>query len=284
MKDSKKYAKNISKLYRNLKQHSDKIKKVNYEDPIEAVVYATVSESMKSTSARNATKKLSQHFVDLNDLRVSRVEEIVDIFGVDTEASMKTAGALTGTLNSIFNKFNTVSLSELTEVGKRQAKKDIESLKHISNFVTSYCFLTAFHGHAIPLTQEMIDYLKVNDLVHGKSSASDISGFLERQITVANAYEFYWLLREESEKQSKKTQKVVREIAAKAAKEEAAKKKKMAKKKAAKKSAKNPEKKSTKKRTSKKVTKENSPKKTTKKPSKKKTVTKKKTKKKVKKS
>lgn len=241
MKDSKKYAKDISKLYRYLKQNSGKAKPVSYEDPIEAIVYAVVSERMKASTAKSVAKKLLRHFVDLNDLRVSRCEEIVDIFGVDTADSHKTATSLTGVLNSIFCKFNEVSLSSLEDSGKRQVKKDLESLRYISSFVMSYCFLTAFHGHAIPMTQEMIDYLKVNGLVHEKSSDPDIAGFLERQITVANAYEFYYLLREESEKQSSKTQKVVREkaaILAKKAAAEAAREKKKAEKKALKKKAK----------------------------------------------
>jgi hypothetical protein len=65
--------------------------------------------------------------------------------------------------------------------------------------------LTALQGHAIPLNSAMIDYLKTNELVHTEAGYEEIEGFLTRQIPAKNAYEFYSLLRHESE--SPKSQK-----------------------------------------------------------------------------
>ena len=63
--------------------------------------------------------------------------------------------------------------------------------------------------------------LKDNKLVHPKSKDGEIEGFLERQISAANAYEFYRLLKEESRKADKIKRK---DEAKKAAKKKTAKK------------------------------------------------------------
>ena len=59
--------------------------------------------------------------------------------------------------------------------------------------------LTSLHGHAIPLTEKIVNYLKMNDLVDGDADEQQISGFLTKQISAKNGYEFYALLRHESE-------------------------------------------------------------------------------------
>ncbi len=61
--------------------------------------------------------------------------------------------------------------------------------------------LTSLHGHAIPLTKKMIEYLRSNQLVHPDADEQQIEGFLARQISAENAYEFYALLRRCSESQ-----------------------------------------------------------------------------------
>jgi len=55
----------------------------------------------------------------------------------------------------------------------------------------------------------MIEYLKGNELVDQDADEQQIGGFLAKQIPAKNGYEFYTLLRHESEKRTaKKTKKV----------------------------------------------------------------------------
>ena len=223
MKDSRTYGQKIGKLFRSLKQKYAKVKKIDFDEPAYALVYAIVSERTRVSKAKTIVKRIEKHFVGLNDLRVSRTEEILDILGASSEDTRKTASMLTQVLNSIYNRYNMVSLASLKEVGKRQARKQLEKLDGLSSFAVNYCFLTALRGHSIPLTQKMIGYLKAGELVHPDATDDEISGFLERQITAANAYEFYSLLRQESEKAKsskparKEAKKAVRKSGKKAA-------------------------------------------------------------------
>ena len=199
MKNSREYAQKVQKLYRSWKREYPKVQKVTYDEPTDAIVYATLSENMSEAATQAAIKKFTDYFVDLNDLRISRVEEIVELLGEDTSVTRQIASTLTRTLIAIFDEYHTVSLKALRKVGKRPAKQVLQRLDGISHFVVNYCMLTAMQGHAIPLTKQMIEYLRSNELVDPEADEQQIEGFLTRQISAKNAYEFYALLRHESE-------------------------------------------------------------------------------------
>lgn len=243
MKDGRKYSKEIQKLYRSLKHNCPKIEECTYDEPVKAIVYALISEDTTESVARSAIKKFDDYFVDFNDLRVSRDEEIIDQFGADTVENRAIASKITLVLRSIFDKYNVVSLEELRKTGKRPAKQAIEKLEGISRFAVDYCMLTSLQGHAIPLTKKMIEYLRCEQTVHPDADEQEIDGFLTRQISAGNAYQFYYLLRLASEtakakakkkavKKVKKAKEVVKKTATKTKKTNVKKKtKKKAKKK-----------------------------------------------------
>ena len=199
MKDSKEYSRKLQKLYRSLKQKYTKPQKVVYEEPLEALVYAVISENMTGKAAQSAMKRISDNFVDLNDLRVSLSAEIMEVLGEDTSVTRNTASSLTKVLRAVFNRYNTISLEELKKMGKRPARHTLEQLDGTSAFVVDYCMLTSLQGHSIPLTKNMVQYLINNKIVHPASNEQEIEGFLTRQISARNGYEFYTLLRQESE-------------------------------------------------------------------------------------
>ncbi len=96
MKDSKKYAEKLLKLYRSRKREYGKVNKPKYEFSTDALIYAIVSENIPDSAAQSAVKKLARHFVDWNDLRVSRPEEIVDVLGKDNPEYRRIADARRG--------------------------------------------------------------------------------------------------------------------------------------------------------------------------------------------
>lgn len=209
MKNSKDYAKKIQKLYRALVRKNPKTQKVDDLNVTDSIIYAIVSSEMSEKSATAATKRLAEHFVDWNDLRVARTDEIIEILQKDTHATKNIASTLLEVLNDIFNQYHKVDLEALKKEGKRPARHALEKIEGISRFVVDYCMLTSLKGHAVPLTNNMIEYLKSNELVEPDADEQQIGGFLAKQIPAKNGYEFYALLRHESEiSANKKTKKV----------------------------------------------------------------------------
>ncbi len=220
MKNSKEYAGRLQKLYRGLKPGRTKIEAVAYEDPLEAVIYGIVSERMRDDVAQAAMVGIRDTFIDWNDLRVSRVEEIVEIFGEDTPATRSTGAALTMVLRAVFDAYHALTLQPLKKMGKRPAKQALEELQGMSRFAVNYCMLTSLQAHAIPLTASMVDYLRQQEVVDPQADEEDIEGFLSRQVAAKNGYEFYALLRRASEsaRVAKKKKKKTRRKSSKVAK------------------------------------------------------------------
>ena len=207
MKNSKDYSKKIQQLYRSLSRKYPKVQKVSHENVIDAVIYAVISADMSEKQTDSIIKKFTEYFVDWNDLRVSRAEEIVEVMGKDTTATTDIALALNKILTCIFNDYHKVSLETLKKIGKRPAKQALEKIDGITRYMVDYSLLTALGGHAIPLTDGMIKYLRSNELVNPDADDQQVGGFLAKQISARNGYEFYALLRHESEsaKEKRKT-------------------------------------------------------------------------------
>jgi endonuclease III len=199
MKNGKEYSKKVQKLYRSLKRKYPGVQKAIYDEPVDALVYAIISAELSEPAAQSAIKRLADYFADWNDLRISRAEEIVEAIGPEASAARDIASALTTALRAVFSKYNMVSLKALYKMSKRPAKGVLEKIDGTNRFVVDYCMLTSLHGHAIPLTKKMIEYLRSNELVHAEADEREIEGFLARQVSAENAYEFYSLLRRQSE-------------------------------------------------------------------------------------
>lgn len=227
MKNSKEYSKKIRDLYRSLKAKHPKVKKATYDEPADAVVYAIVGENMNGPATESAIKRFADYFIDLNDLRVSQEEEIVEVLDEDTPVTKDTASNLTKALKAVFDQYNSVSLESLKKIGKRPARQVLEKMDGISHFAVNYCMLASLQSHSIPLTKRMIEYLRNNQLVDPDTDEQQIEGFLAKQISAENAYEFYVLLRRQSEsRKTKKKKKTVRKVKAKKATKSKKKKKK----------------------------------------------------------
>lgn len=216
MKNSKEYSKKIQSLFRSLKRKYPKVQAVSYEKVEDALVYSVISEKMSEKKAESAIKGFAEYFVDLNDLRVSRVEEITEMLGENTPLTREIASRIIRVLQNIFNDYHKINLEVLKKLGKRPARQILEKIDGASRFVVNYCMLTSLHGHAIPLAEDMIEYLRSNDLVDSNADEQQIAGFLAKQISAKNGYEFYALLRCESEKfKGRKKTKTKRKIKSK---------------------------------------------------------------------
>lgn len=237
MKNSKEYSNKVKKLYASLKRDNAKVQKITYDDPVEAIVFGVVSEYMSLSETKSVVRKLLNHFVDYNDLRVGRSEEIIYVLGDKQQRVVDMSEALKDSLYAVFNKYGRMSLAELKDMTKKAGRQELISLGAISPFVVNYVVLTALGGHAMPVTKKMAEYLKADELVDSGAEDEDIARFLERQISASEAYSFYELIRRQSD--SAKVKKAIKKKTdvKKSVEKKAAVKKKTTEKKKAKKTA-----------------------------------------------
>jgi endonuclease III len=204
MKNNKEYGAKIDKFLRSVKS-GQKVKPADFADPVDALIYGLISESVMERHAKKIFKNLQSHFIDYNDLRVSRSEEIQEILEDLTPKGEQLAVNLTKMLSAVFDKYDGMSLKTIDAQGKRQARKELEELSGATHFAVNFCFLASLQGHAIPLTEPMLQYLKDHELVDSQNTQEEIETFLERHISASRGWEFYELLRQAAETGSKKT-------------------------------------------------------------------------------
>lgn len=204
MKTNKEYGVKIDKFFRSVKS-GQKIKPAEFADPIDALIYGLISESTTERQAKRVLKNIQSHFVDYNDLRVSRTEEVQEILEDFTSRGEQIAMNLTKMLSSVFDKYDGMSLKTIDAQGKRQAKKELDELPGATHFAVNFCFLAALEGHAIPLTEPMLQFLKDHEMVDAQLTLDEIETFLERHISASHGWEFYELLRQAAESGSKKS-------------------------------------------------------------------------------
>ena len=191
MKNSKEYSDKLGRFLGGMKKKSKVPDLPEFNDPLETLIYGIICECMTEANAARVFKRIRSHFVDFNDLRVSRTEEILDVMDTVSPQAQQAAEMITRVLNEVYEKYDRMSLDVLKEGGKRQGRKELEDLQGISRFAVDYCFLIALGGHSIPLKESMTRLLLEEELIHPDSSEDEIHGFLERQINATDGWMFY---------------------------------------------------------------------------------------------
>lgn len=144
--------------------------------------------------AERAYKKLSQSFLDVNELRVSLVEEIVESIGVRYPMAEERSRRLRDSLHEVFLREHAVSFDGLKDMPKRGAKQYLDGISHAPPFVTGRVMLLALGGHAAPIDDRMLDLLKDEGVFEEEIDLSGAIAILERHVKAANAVETHLLL------------------------------------------------------------------------------------------
>ncbi len=227
MRNSREYAAVLSKLVRRIRREQGAVEEPELHDPQTELVLACLSFHAPEAKAKAALSKLNGSFVDINELRVCRENEVARMLGTGYPAARETAGLLITSLKALFEKQDTVSLDDLHAMGKRDAKAYLESLEGLPPYVVARVMLRGLGGHSFPLHDKMLEMLRDEEVIDPNADVADVQGFLERQIAAKDILKHYMLLREYADsydgKKTATTKKVTRNSTTK--KKTAAKKK-----------------------------------------------------------
>ena len=102
---------------------------------------------------------------------------------------------ITQSLNFIFEHEHTLSLDRLKSVSKREARQFLRDLPGINAFVEAYVMQFAFDGHAVPIDDEILAYLKGQEIVDDSTSIEDAQKFVEHHLKADEVDEFSAVIR-----------------------------------------------------------------------------------------
>ena len=194
MKNATKYADDLRSLCKKLtKQFPPEARQP--QDPLKALVRGAMSFDVPDGKAEDAMRLIDREFVDLNELRVATDLEIQELLGVRYPQIERRVSMITQSLNDIFEREHTLSLDRLKTVSRRDARQFLRELPEIHAFVEAYVMLFAFEGHAFPIDDEILAYLKEQEVVEENATLDDAQRFIEHQLKDEECYSLYWGMR-----------------------------------------------------------------------------------------
>ncbi len=197
MKNATKHAEELRSLYRKLlKEHKPEPREPM--DPLKALVRGAMGFDVSDDRADAAMKAIDKEFVDLNELRVATDLEIQALLGGRYPAIEKRVAMITLALNNIFEREHTLSLDRLKTISKREARQFLRELPDIHPFVEAYVMLFGFDGHAVPVDDQMLAYLRDRGVVEAATTLEDAQKFLEHAVKSEEHYDLYAALRRAS--------------------------------------------------------------------------------------
>jgi hypothetical protein len=102
---------------------------------------------------------------------------------------------ITQSLNNIFEREHTLNLGRLKTLSKREARQFLRELPEIVPFVEAYVMLMSLDGHAMPIDEEILAYLREQEIVDEETSAEEAQKFLEHHLKAEEVYDFFALIR-----------------------------------------------------------------------------------------
>lgn len=207
MKNASKHADELKTLYKRLAKETHPEPRQSQE-PLKALVRGAMSFDVSDARAEEAMRHIDREFVDLNELRVATDLEIQELLGVKYPSIERRVSMITHALNRIFEKEHTLSLDRLKTISKRDARQFLRELPDIHPFVEAYVMLFAFDGHAFPVDNEIVAFLKLNGALDEETGVEDAQRFVEHHLKAEECHDLYAAFRrlspEEAGKKKKK--------------------------------------------------------------------------------
>jgi endonuclease III len=172
--------------------------------PVEHAMRTILSEEATSEQVEQAMGRIRRHFVDLNDLRVSRPREIRDVLGPNFPRSGQKARVMPRILDQVFKQFNSMVWDFLHEMGKVEARVYFEKLEDVRPFLAAVLARDCTGAHAFPVDLDVARVLgRLGILDPSSHSEAEMQALLERAIKANRAYESHWSVKRLAEEHCK---------------------------------------------------------------------------------
>lgn len=206
MKNATKHADTLKALCKKLtREHPAPDKEP--ADALRTLVRAAMSYDVSDAKAEEAMRLIEKEFVDLNELRVATDLEIHELLGVRYPEIERRVAMITLALNNIFEREHTLSLERLKTVSRRDSRQFLRELPDIHPFVEAYVMLYAFDGHTFPVDNEILAFLKEEEVIEESATQEDAQKFIEHNLKAEEMHPFFKAVRAAAFEDSRKKKK-----------------------------------------------------------------------------
>ncbi|MEM7229905.1 MAG: hypothetical protein AAF432_13930 [Planctomycetota bacterium] len=161
------------------------------DDPIAVLVQSFLIWETSAEKALSAYEKLRQAVVDFNDLRICMPHEVVAFIGSSYPRALDRCQRMRAALRDIYLREHAVSLERLIGLGKRDARKYIETLDGVTPFIAERLMVLSFGIHGMPVDDQLRTHLIEAGVLEEGTEIPEAVSWLTRQIKSAASRETY---------------------------------------------------------------------------------------------
>lgn len=176
------HAKALNALLRSLKSKYAPEGELPQRTPLEELIYSFLLWEAPIAKADAAYRRLMNHVVDVNELRVCRPPEIIATIGKTYPLAEERAMRLKASLHEVYLREFAVSLDKCASLSKRDARRYLDTLEGMPPFVAARVVLLRLGGHAIPVDNNLLVRLIAKGVVEPEYDCARAEGILERHV------------------------------------------------------------------------------------------------------
>ena len=195
MKEGTRYAERLRKAYARIRPSVSVPTMPDPLDPIRCLATAVLGGECGDPATERWIDRIFTVMVDWNEVRVSNPLQVAEAL-VDTSPEVvQRCQRLVSALRAVFNREHKLSLDRIRTLGRREARQYLESLDGVDGFAVASVVLWCFGGHAIPVSDRLLEALRKGELVNPAADRDEVQAFLERNVPAAQAGEFSLVMR-----------------------------------------------------------------------------------------
>ncbi len=180
----------------------------NAENPFPGVTDATqvliqsfLVWEWNGSRASSTWARMVEDVTDLNELRVTVVDDYLEYFGGGCPRAEERADRLRATLRGVFHREHSTDLSGPAGGPKKEFREYLDSLEGMTPFVAARTALIAAGSHAVPVDERTLRLLVKSGVVDAHATIDSASQTLSRLVTAAQGLDTHLALQMLSEKE-----------------------------------------------------------------------------------
>lgn len=165
-------------------------------EPIAELVVSFLTWNATSRQADAAFGKIMAQVVDLNELRVSLTNEVIELIGVRYPDAQQRVIRMLQSMMEIFDREHDYKMTSLASRSKREQREYLDTLPGIPPFVAARVALLAFGAHAMPVDDRLLTLLIKAEVFDPGTTPVEAENWLTRQIKAGDAVKAYLAMQE----------------------------------------------------------------------------------------
>lgn len=168
------------------------------EPLLHEIVYSLLLWEASTSQAKSAYRRLREHLVDFNELRVCFADEIAQMIGERYPRAAERAQRIRGVLHDVYKRQHRLTLAPLREAPRNEAQAYIRSLDGLPPFSAARVLCMGLSIEAVPVDARLHALLAEEGVVkEGEANDESIleaAAFLDRTLKSAEVGEACRLL------------------------------------------------------------------------------------------